>query len=82
MLGRLHIFHERIGDCAITTDLAARAVAIAEALRLAGAPGHGEALGVASRSRAFRIIWRATSGRHCGIWKARWPIARCSAATA
>jgi predicted ATPase/DNA-binding winged helix-turn-helix (wHTH) protein len=47
MLGRLHIFHERIGDCAITTDLAARAVAIAEALRLAGAPGHGEALGVA-----------------------------------
>ncbi|WP_206240296.1 ATP-binding protein [Novosphingobium terrae] len=41
MLGRLHIYHERIGDCAITMEHARRAVAIADTMEEA------EAIGVA-----------------------------------
>ncbi len=41
MLGRLHIYHERIGDCAITMQHALRAVSIAESMEEA------EAIGVA-----------------------------------
>ncbi|WP_084455000.1 ATP-binding protein [Novosphingobium rosa] len=41
MLGRLHIYHERIGDCAITMEHASRAVAIADTMEEA------EAIGVA-----------------------------------
>lgn len=41
MLGRLHIFHERIGDYAVAMSHAERAVEVAEAI------GEAEALGVA-----------------------------------
>jgi predicted ATPase/DNA-binding winged helix-turn-helix (wHTH) protein len=47
MLGRLHIYHERIGDCALTMEHASRALVLAETMQ------EREAMGVALSLRGI-----------------------------